>query len=198
MKAEEAYRIIRESSPVLRYCERFAEGSEKWNLTRHAHPYIELVFYLEGKASVEVGGYNVEPSIYDTLVYPANCMHMDGVRGERRREIICLWIDLPELVLEQPLLLHEESSTLRDLFQMIYRERKESEENSYIIEYLLKLMLTEVIRLAASVGNSYGIMREVIPYIHEHFAEKITLKDLLNWNISAYPICRTNSSGTRI
>ena len=178
MKTEIVYKTIRDSNPKLCYCERFTEGSEKWDLTRHSHPYIELIFYLEGRASVEVDGYNVEPSIYDTLVYPANCMHLDGVRGERQREIICLWLDIPELVLKQSLLLHERNSTLRDLFQMIYRERKESGNNPYVMEYLLKPLLTNIIRLAESAGNSYGIMREVIPYIHEHFAEKITLEEL--------------------
>ena len=178
MEAKEYYEIIRRSSPVLRYCECFDEGSEKWNLETHSHPCIELVYYMEGKAGLEVGGLHVNASIFDTVVYPANCIHHDGLSGERKRAIICLWIDIPELVIDRPLLLHEQSGMLRSLFKMVYEEGRRKEPEPYTLEYLLKLLLTTVIRQAEHTEESNRFLREVIPYIHEHFCEKITLDEL--------------------
>ena len=178
MKPEEYYEVICRSKPVLKYCERFDENSDKWNFTKHSHSYIELIFYLEGKAGVEVGGYYIDASIYDTIVHPANCMHLDDLSGERKREIICLGVDIPELVIERSLLLHERSSELRDLFQMIFYEEKRKEQDPYIMEYLLKALLTIVMRQAQLSEDSNRFLREVIPYIHEHFSEKITLDEL--------------------
>jgi len=163
MNVEERCEIIRNSRPILRYCERFSEGSEKWDMTKHAHPFIELIYYMDGRAALEVGGRRVDASIFDTLVYPANCAHFDALSGERRREIICLWVELPELVFERPLLLHEQGGMLRELFKMIHAEGSKRESDPYIVEYLLKLLLTAIVRQA---------------YIHEHFAEKLTLEAL--------------------
>lgn len=178
MTLEEYYEAIYQSHPVLRYCERFDETSSKWNFEKHSHPYIELIFFLEGKAGVEVDGFYLDTSLYDTIVYPAGCVHHDGRRGERRREIICLWVDAPEVKLEQPILLHERSRLLRELFKLIYAEGRQKEPDKYILEYLLKLLLTLVVRQTEQGMDSDALMREVIPYIHEHFSERITLDDL--------------------
>lgn len=56
MKTDEYCEIIHQSSPVLRFCERFDESSDKWNLKKHSHPYIELIYYMEEKAGLEAGG----------------------------------------------------------------------------------------------------------------------------------------------
>ena len=64
MNAEERCEIIRNSRPILRYCERFREGSEKWDMTKHAHPFIELIYYMDGRAALEVGGRRVDASIF--------------------------------------------------------------------------------------------------------------------------------------
>lgn len=71
MKTDEYCEIIHKSSPVLRFCERFDESSDKWNLKKHSHPYIELIYYMEGKAGLEAGGLHIDASIFDTIAYPA-------------------------------------------------------------------------------------------------------------------------------
>ncbi len=77
-----------------------------------------------------------------------------------------------------PILLHEQDGMLRELFKMVYTEEKRKETNPYIVEYLLKLLLTSMIRQAELSSYSNRFVREVIPYIHEHFTEKITLDTL--------------------
>ena len=43
--------IIHNSRPVLRFCEQFDDTNPLWNHSRHSHPYIELLFFLDGKAN---------------------------------------------------------------------------------------------------------------------------------------------------
>ena len=45
---EQFFDIIACSRPILRFCERFDDQSPLWNYTRHNHPYIELLFFLDG------------------------------------------------------------------------------------------------------------------------------------------------------
>ena len=71
MKTDEYCEIIHQSSPVLRFCERFDESSDKWNLKKHSHPYIELIYYMEGKAGLEAGRLHIDASIFDTIASPA-------------------------------------------------------------------------------------------------------------------------------
>lgn len=40
----------------LKYCERFDENSKLWILKEHSHPYLELIYFIDGKASVTTGG----------------------------------------------------------------------------------------------------------------------------------------------
>lgn len=178
MNRDDYCEIIQKSSPKLMYCEHFDEDSDKWDFSRHSHPYIELIFFLEGKADLEVGGQTLKTTLYDTLVYPAGMLHRDGLSPERTREIICLWVDIPQLVLTQPIILHERRGTLKSLFQLVYRFGKEEENDPYRIEYALKLLLTEVMFEAFRASGNETRPNAVVPYILEHYTEKITLEEL--------------------
>ena len=34
---------------TLQFCERFDEKSRIWNFSKHAHPFFELLYFLEGR-----------------------------------------------------------------------------------------------------------------------------------------------------
>ena len=174
----EYYEIIHHSSPKLMYCEHFDEKSEKWDFSRHSHPYIELIFFLEGKAYLEVGGQTLKTTLYDTSVYPAQMEHMDGMSSERSREIICLWVDIPELVLPEPIILHEHGGILKSMFQTIYTLGNAPDQVPRQIEYALKVLLMEVLHEAYQGDENPDRANAVVPYIQEHFTEKITLEEL--------------------
>ncbi len=182
MELDKMYDIIRSSKPALKFCEWFDEDSTMWNFTRHSHPYHEFIYYIEGKGDVDVSGTNVAFSLYDTVVYPAHHEHQDKRIPERRREIICLWLDVPGLVLEEPIRLHESDSTLFNAFQMVYREGKRDEPDELILEYAMKLLMLLVLRgqwEKEKNGEGEGKFLDcALEYIKNHYAEKITLDDL--------------------
>ncbi len=178
MDLKEAYEIIRNSKPKLKFCEWFDEDSSIWNFTRHSHPYHELIYYVEGKGNVDVSGVNVSFSLYDTVVYPAYHEHQDKRTPERRREIICIWIDIPELIIEEPIRLHERDSILYNGFQMVYREGKREKRDELLLEYAMKLLLLSVLRENEEAMGGGQMLDCVLEYIKNHYTEKITLDEL--------------------
>ena len=89
-------------------------------------------------------------SLFDAVAYPAGWKHQEEIAPERRREVICLWIDLPELRLPSPIHLHDRDEAIGRLFQMIYGEAKAAE----------------------------GVLAYVVQYLHAHYTEPITLEQL--------------------
>ena len=79
---------------ALQFCERFDDKSRIWNFQRHAHPYFELIFFLEGKANIDAGEDSLDISLFDVLIYPPGLLHTEHLDLARRQEIICLWADL--------------------------------------------------------------------------------------------------------
>lgn len=178
MKLEEYCEIIQRSKPGLKYCERFDQNSHKWDYSRHSHPYIEMIFFLEGKMKLTAAGSNLNASMYDTLVYPANCIHQDGKNLEMNCEIICLWVDIPELKLDKIILMHERNRNIRDLFLFVYNEQHRENPMPYMIEDALKLLLMTILRDQSEIPEGEQFLGQVIQYIDRHYNEKITLEQL--------------------
>ena len=178
MKLEEYCEIIQRSKPGLKYCERFDQNSHKWDYSRHSHPYIEMIFFLEGKMKLTAAGSNLNASMYDTLVYPANCIHQDGKNLEMNCEIICLWVDIPELKLDKIILMHERNRNIRDLFLFVYNEQHRENPMPYMIEDALKLLLMAILRDQSEIPEGEQFLGQVIQYIDRHYNEKITLEQL--------------------
>lgn len=178
MELQEYYERIQNSKPKLRFCEWFDEDSNMWDFTYHSHPYIELIYYVQGKGDVDVSGTNVTFSLYDTVIYPAYQKHQDKKIPESRREIICLWIDIPELVFEEPIRLHERDGILFNAFQTVYREAKREEPEEQALEYAIKLLLLFLVREEKEAEIGRQMLDIVLEYIKNHYTERITLDEL--------------------
>lgn len=174
---EEQYQRIREGRPELRFCERFDDASPIWNFARHSHPYIELMYFAEGRGDLEVSGRRLSIALYDAVVYPANWPHQEAASAERR-EIVCLGISLPELELTAPIQLHDRSGDLSTLFSAIHRESKREQPSPLILEYLMKLLFTAILRSQSESRGRDGVLTCVLQYIHTHYAQPITLDQL--------------------
>ncbi len=177
---EEQYRIIAASKPALKYCEWFDEDSNMWNFSRHTHPYHELLYYVAGKGDVDVSGTNISFSLYDTVIYPAYHEHQDKRIPESRREIICMWIDMPELVFEGPMRIRDRNGVLLSAFQFLYREAKRENPEPQLLEYSMKLLMMLVLREYAEItaGGGVQLLDYALGYIRIHYTERITLDQL--------------------
>ena len=146
MNYEEKLQIIQAGCPKLRFSAQFTDQSSQWNYSRHAHPYLELLYFTEGGGGIDVSGQRLCAGILDTIVYPAGWEHQEQASAARKREIICLWIELPELQLEKPIQIRDHDNLFGRLFSYLYREASRPDASEYVLEYGMKLLLTELLR----------------------------------------------------
>ena len=177
-KLADYYRIIREGQPELKFCKRFDDASPIWNFTRHSHPYLELMYFMEGRSGLEVESQQMSITLYDAVVYPAHWAHQEAAAAEQRREVICLWISLPELELSKPIQLHDRDGSLARLFTALHQEAERDRPEPLILEYEMKLLLTTILRSRSESRDREGTLTYVLQYIHAHYAEPITLDQL--------------------
>ena len=174
---QERLQAIHEGHPVLRFCEQFDETSDLWEFRLHTHPYLELLFFLEGHASIDIDGAQMSAALFDTVLYPTGCPHREAPSPELHREIICLWVDLPELQLDQPLRVQDQAGRLETLFRYLCACRREAEQTPYLIEHLLKVLLLQLLQMAEN-GGGQSALSGALQYIHLHYADRITLQEL--------------------
>ncbi len=177
MDTSEKYEAIHRSRPKLKFCERFDETSNIWNFNVHNHPYIELMYFLEGTASVDLDNVQLSVSLYDTVVYPANRMHHEARSPELKREIICLWVDIPDLILDEPLQIQDHDNCLRSLFLCIMEEKRNNQQTPHLMEYYLKTLLTLVVRFACE-DSQWQHLQRAMQYIHANYTDQIMLDKL--------------------
>lgn len=181
---KEVQRFLRRAGkgPVsLRFCERFDEKSRIWNLREHSHPYLELLYFIDGKASVATGGETLEVAIYDLLVYPPGVMHRETLDLSSHQEIICLWLEVEG----QPSLpfsfkLRDDEGEFGWLCQSAHRNHvRHGEHFLELEEHLLRsLLLSMEQRLALAAPTRSPALDRCRIYIDEHYAEDFDVESL--------------------
>lgn len=175
---EKYYKIIQNGKPKLKFCEWFDDKSPIWNYRRHNHPFLELMYFYKGQGGLNASGTKMSVSLFETIIYPAGLDHQESPASDGVREIICIWVDLPELKLHEPLQIHDRDNAHGDLFKMIYREAKRDNRDNFVLECQLKLLLSMLLR---SQGEDAGQKKELtlaLQYIHNHYTEKISIEQL--------------------
>lgn len=178
MELEQAFAIIQSGKPALRFCERFSETDELWNFSRHSHPYIELMYFLDGAGTLEVSGTHMHTVPFDTVVYPAGWEHQEAFSADKPREIICLWVELPELQLEEPIQFSDTGNQMSALFQAIHQEAKRGEPEPLILENYMKILLMKTLRDGRRSMSDESFVNYVLQYLHANYTQHITLEQL--------------------
>ena len=175
MNYEEKLQIIQAGCPKLRFSAQFTDQSSQWNYSRHAHPYLELLYFTEGGGGIVVAGQGLCAGFLDRSVYPAGWEHQEQASAARKREIICLWIELPELQLEKPIQIRDHDNLFGRLFSYLYREASRPDASEYVLEYGIKLLLTELLRCDAHQTHTPERLQLVMQYLQANYAKPITL-----------------------
>jgi AraC-like DNA-binding protein len=165
---------VGKGSLSLKFCQRFDEKSKIWNLKAHSHPYLELIYFIEGRASVATGGDTLDVALYDLLVYPPGVMHRETLDSTSRQEIVCLWLELgSRATLPFSFKLSDDEGELGWLCQSAHRNRiRRGERYLELEQHLLRslLLFIEQKLLLAGPSRSAALDR-CRAYIDEHCAE---------------------------
>ena len=175
---EDAFRLVYQSSPQLRFCELFTDDSKLWNDLPHSHPYVELVYFINGRGKVKLPGTNDAFSLCEAVLHPAAKKHQDDVVTDLHKEVLCLWIECPELVFEKNIYLHDYDKILRHAFEQVYLETKRENPERQFLEYAVKILLITILRLREQAVSGEQVLDRTIDYLKDHYAEKVTLENL--------------------
>ncbi|MCX7026809.1 MAG: helix-turn-helix domain-containing protein [Spirochaetes bacterium] len=170
-----------EGTLSLRFCERFDEKSKIWNLKAHSHPFLELIYFIEGKASVTTGGDTLDVTFYDLLVYPPGVVHRELLDSTSRQEIVCLWIELGRrATLPFSFKLSDDDGELGWLCQSAHKNHiRRGEHFLELEEHLLRSLLLFIEqKLVLSGPSRSAALDRCHMYIDEHCTEGFDVEKL--------------------
>lgn len=172
---------VGKGSLSLKFCERFDDTSKIWNLKAHSHTYLELIYFIEGKASVATGGDTLDVALYDLLVYPPGVMHRETLDSTSRQEIVCLWLQLGSgATLPFSFKLSDDDGELGWLCQSAHKNHlRRGEHYRELEEHLLRSLLLFISQKVALAGPSRSAaLDRCRAYIDEHYAEGFDVEKL--------------------
>jgi AraC-like DNA-binding protein len=165
----------------LRFCERFDEKSKIWNLKEHSHPYLEILYFIEGKASVATAGDTLDVALFDLLVYPPGVTHREILDSSSHQDIVCLWLELGcRATLPFSFKLGDDDGELGWLCQSAHKNHlRRAEHFRELEEHLLRSLLLFIEQKSALEGPSRSAaLDRCRAYIDEHCTEEFDVERL--------------------
>jgi len=154
-----------------------------WFPNKHSHNYFEFIYFFNAKAEIDVPETKLNLVPYDLVVYPPGVMHQEFPDLKHPQEIICIaaYIDSP-YTLNTAFQISDKSGVIGWLFEQSFNEFKEKKEGyEDIIEIYLKTILLHINRyFKFNKSEVIDILNASIIFIHEHFNEDISVKQLAN------------------
>jgi len=181
---KDALRFMREVGAgklSLRFCERFDEKSRIWNLKEHSHPYMEIIYFIEGRARVATSGDIIDVALYDLLVYPPGVSHQESFDVKTRQEIVCLWLELGKAAsLPYSFKLGDDGGELGWLCQQAHRNHVDRGLGfRELEEHLLRSLLIFIEqKLSVAAPSRNPALDRCRSFIDEHWAEDFDVEAL--------------------
>jgi AraC family transcriptional regulator of arabinose operon len=192
MKKEQSSKLINEfvqsidpESTEVVYCEKTINRENKiqggWILKKHSHELMELIYFVEGRAEIDVNDKVISPRISNLVVYPPGLVHQEYPDFLHPLEIIIvsLRVDVPTN-LNLPLQLIDNSGEFLWLMEHIYMERMSKEDGvTKLSGYYAKALIALIQKYYLNhVPKSNDIFDYCLHYIHERYFEEIDIPRL--------------------
>ena len=167
----------------IRFCECFDEHSDIWNFSEHSHPYLELIFFLEGNAYIVVEKSVAKPVIYDVVGYFPNCLHKETLDRSRQQKIFCFWLDVG--VLNAPgvsvFQASDRTGVIRWLFEQIHTEYyKERPLRDDLLNLYLDALYKHLVR-AFSINDTSDVLHGfnmLLTYLESNIGSRVSASQM--------------------
>lgn len=166
----------------LVFCERFTEQSDIWNLARHEHPFVELLYFLDGGARIHGDASDLTISVFDLVIYPERVPHLEIVDLSQHQEVVCVGIELPKPSgLIRISRLSDLDASLRWLFVELHAQaQSDYERRDELVEHLTQSLLHIVKQALDAAADIQDPISRVVHYLHANLARSITVDQLAN------------------
>lgn len=177
------YKEIANSSPSIKFCNRFDGNSPLWDYSRHKHPYFEFIYHLNESVRRKLDDITLQnANVFDTVLYPVNYWHEDApVIGKKEnsdtvKEVFCIWVDIQNLKIVEPIKIQDNDGQLEHLFSSIYLEYQKKESLQELLSLQVKTLLLQILHLYEESTDT--LSNRIIHYLTTHSTEKISLDAL--------------------
>ena len=158
-------------------CFRIDQTSSKWIKSYHDHAYLELLYFIRGKADIEGDHSRSFLGTNDLIIYPPHFGHKEHIDFSKHQEAFCLGVALrEEFSLSEALTINDPDHELEWIFTQLHRQFLEGRME--IAEHL-KLLLFQYIRISSQSGSTeQPLSIRIINYLEHHYQEKIYQEEL--------------------
>jgi AraC-like DNA-binding protein len=162
-------------------CRRFDQTSSVWISERHQHEDVELIYFLEGRASIDSLNGEVLVRLYDVLIHPQNVPHKEKINLNEKQEIINLFFRVPGTTnLKKSFVIRDDDGKIRWIcknLHQIYHEEIASKD--VILKHLTNLLwLFLSLKQHRFLDNKTDTMSKLLDYIHENYMTDIGVPEL--------------------
>jgi len=164
--------------PEILFCEQFDEKSSIWNFESHKHDCIELLYFLYGNAEVSAEEKTVQASFYDIIIYPCNVYHTEHLQMNHHQEIICIWINIPDIRLKDVIHIQDKNSSIKWVLEKLYEEYKSDTASKVLIDHYIKLAAMLIAKVYCDNKQKADPLSKVILYMQSNMSEAITVGQL--------------------
>ena len=169
---------IAASKAKVLFCEQFDEKSSIWNFERHKHSCIELLYFLYGNAEVMTTEKVVQASFYDIIIYPSNVYHTEHLQFNHHQEIICLWLDITGVELNDIIHIQDKDSSIKWILEKLHEEYKSDNPSQHLIDNYVKTAMMLVAKICFDEKEKPDPLSRVILYMQSNMSENITVEEL--------------------
>ncbi len=158
---------------------KFNLSSHRWNLREHSHDYLEVIYFLDGRADIYVLNKCITAHTYDVIIYPKNMHHKESVDLSFSQEVICLGIRTTSFDMTDIIHVVDYNKQFKWLIESIYEEVNDKCPEEKLITYYVKAFFLTVLK---NKGEYYLpgsiVIHQAIEYIHNHFTDNISTEQL--------------------
>lgn len=181
--------------PTLMYSGTLSKSPD-WHSSQHSHYFLEILFIVDGRGTVEIAGNQFKIGKNDIVVYNADVRHAEQSSPEEPLEMCFIAFDKIQLKNLPPnAILPQDSSfifnaaqfadVLTQLFDLIRRELIIKDEfYAEIVKDASRTLLMYLFRVINDTSNSADLLNKdnilniILPYIEKNYLNNISLSDI--------------------
>lgn len=186
---------ISNSSLEVIHSRHFDQNSDIWILEEHRHNYLELIYFITGKAQVMTPQGKEGLTLYDVLIHPKNVPHREFVDLHNRQEIynIAVQTDV-DIDINESFILKDTTGNLRRVFAMLHNQANcPGIMQKELMQQLIHLLITYLQKSAAEHSLfEISMVDQIIEYVQENYMNPLTVKELADYvHVSESYLSRT-------
>lgn len=175
---------ISSSHMEIIHSRHFDQNSDIWILEEHQHNYLELIYFITGKAQFMTPQGKEGLTLYDVLIHPKNVPHREFVDLHNRQEIYNLAVcsDIT-LNINRSFILKDTTGNLRRVFAMLHDQANHPGiMQKELMQQLIRLLITYLQKSAAEHSLfEISMVDRIIEYVQENYMNPLTVKDLADY-----------------